>query len=73
MFMLLVRDNFKKYFEKKDEIKATVNETYDDGVELPNLKLYFRGNVVSLRNFIFLKFFYMSNQLLNYDHFLILV
>ena len=39
MFMLLVRDNFKKYFEKKDEIKATVNETYYDGVELPNLKL----------------------------------
>ena len=33
----------------------------------------FKINVVSLRNFIFLKFFYMSNQLLNYDHFLILV
>ena len=29
----------------------------------------FNSNVVSLRNFIFLKFFYMSNQLLNYDHF----
>lgn len=31
MFMLLVRDNFKKYFEKKDEIKATVNETMMTG------------------------------------------
>lgn len=48
MFILLIRDNFKKYFEKKDEIKATVNETYDDGVELPNLKLYFRGVMLTL-------------------------
>ena len=48
MFMLLVRDNFKKYFEKKDEIKATVNETRDDGIELPNLKLYFRGVMLTL-------------------------
>ena len=48
MFILLIRDNFKKYFEKKDEIKATVNETYYDGVELPNLKLYFRGVMLTL-------------------------
>ena len=48
MFMLLVRDNFKKYFEIKDEIKATVNETYNDGVELDNLKLYFRGVMLTL-------------------------
>ena len=33
------------------------------------VNLYLKYNVVSLRNFIFLKFFYMSNQLLNYDHF----
>ena len=31
MFILLIRDNFKKYFEKKDEIKATVNETMMTG------------------------------------------
>lgn len=31
MFILLIRDNFKKYFEKKDEIKATVNETMVTG------------------------------------------
>ena len=48
MFMLLVRYNFKEYFDKKDEIKTTIHNTYDDGVELTNLKLYIKGVTLTL-------------------------
>ncbi len=48
MFLLLIRDNFKDYFEKKDEIKTAVHDSYEDGIELPNLKLYFRGVTLTL-------------------------
>ena len=48
MFILLIRGNFKEYFEKKDEIKATMSETYDDGVEFDNLKLYVKGVTLTL-------------------------
>ena len=40
IFILLIRHNFKGYFNKKDEIRSTLQ---DDGIELPNLKLYVRG------------------------------
>ena len=43
MFMLLIRENFDGYFEKKDEIKTALYNSFDDGIELPNLKLYIRG------------------------------
>ena len=43
MFMLLIRENFDGYFEKKDEIKTAMYNSFDDGIELPNLKLYIRG------------------------------
>ncbi|MBO5152539.1 MAG: DUF1211 domain-containing protein [Methanobrevibacter sp.] len=48
IFLLLVRLNFKKYFEKKEEIKASIHESYDDGVEFSNLKLYVRGVTLTL-------------------------
>ena len=48
IFLLLVRLNFKKYFEKKEEIKASIHENYDDGVEFSNLKLYVRGVTLTL-------------------------
>ena len=46
MFILLIRNNFKGYFERKDEIKATINkelDSYEDGIELENLKIYIKG------------------------------
>ena len=48
MFIMLVRDNFKEYFDKKDEIKTAMKDSYDDGVEFPNLKLYIRGVTLTL-------------------------
>ena len=48
MFIILVRDNFKGYFDKKDEIKTAVKDSYGDGVEFPNLKLYIRGVTLTL-------------------------
>ena len=45
MFILLIRDNFKGYFSKKDEIKTTIA---NDGIELSNLKLYIRGVTLTL-------------------------
>ena len=46
MFALLIRNNFKDYFARKDEIKATISNelnSYEDGIELDNLKLYLKG------------------------------
>ena len=37
MFIMLIRNNFKDYFVRKDEIKATISN------ELDNLKLYLNG------------------------------
>ena len=51
MFILLVRHNFKDYFAKKDEIKSTVAQeidSYKDGIQLNNMKLYFRGVTLTL-------------------------
>ena len=48
MFILLIRNNFGEYFEKKDEIRATFHETYGEGIELPNLKLYVKGVLLTL-------------------------
>ena len=48
MFFLLVRDNYSEHFKKKDEIKETIHQTYDDGIELSNLKLYVRGVLLTL-------------------------
>ena len=51
MFILLIRDNFKDYFSKKDEIKTSIaNEinSYEDGIELSNLKLYIKGVTLTL-------------------------
>ena len=48
IFILLVRNNYSRYFERKDEIKSTINQTYDDGIELSNLKLYFKGVMLTL-------------------------
>lgn len=48
MFILLIRNNFSKYFDKKDEIKSTIQDSYDDGMEFPNLKLYMRGVTLTL-------------------------
>ena len=45
IFILLIRNNFKGYFDKKDEIK---NSFQDDGIELPNLKLYAKGVILTL-------------------------
>ena len=46
MFIMLIRNNFKDYFVRKDEIKATISnelDRYEDGFELDNLKLYLKG------------------------------
>ena len=46
MFIMLIRNNFKDYFVRKDEIKATISnelDSYEDGIELDNLKLYIKG------------------------------
>ena len=48
IFVLLIKYNFKDYFDKKHEIKTVINETYDDGIELSNLKLYIRGATLTL-------------------------
>ena len=51
MFILLIRDNFSDYFDKKEEIKSTVKESYDsldDGREFDNLRLYFKGTILTL-------------------------
>ena len=48
MFMLLIKNNFSEYFDKKDEIKTTIQDSYDDGIEFPNLKLYMRGVTLTL-------------------------
>lgn len=48
MFILLVRHNFKDYFEKKDDIKTTIQNNYEDGVEFTNLKLYVKGVTLTL-------------------------
>ena len=51
MFILLIRDNFGHYFDKKEEIKSSVKETYEsyeDGIELTNLKLYIKGVTLTL-------------------------
>ena len=47
MFILLIIDNFKEYFDKKDEIKTAIHD-YRDGVELDNLKLYIKGATLTL-------------------------
>ena len=51
IFTLLIRNNFKDYFEKKEEIKTNNNneiDSYDDGIELTNLKLYIKGVTLTL-------------------------
>ena len=48
LFMFLVRSNYSDYFERKDEIKSTIHQSYDDGIELSNLKLYFKGVMLTL-------------------------
>lgn len=47
MFILLIRINFKEYFDKKTEIKTAIQD-YGDGVELDNLKLYVKGATLTL-------------------------
>ncbi|WP_458455576.1 TMEM175 family protein [Methanobrevibacter sp.] len=48
IFMLLIRHNFKEYFDKKEEIKSAIQDSHNDGVELPNLKLYLKGVTLTL-------------------------
>ena len=48
IFILLIRHNFKGYFENKEEIKTSIRDSYEDGVELNNLKLYVRGVTLTL-------------------------
>ena len=48
MFILWITNNFSKYFDKKDEIKSNIQDSYDDGMEFPNLKLYMRGVTLTL-------------------------
>ena len=48
IFLLLIRNNFKEYFDKKDEIKTAIHDNYDEGIELPNLKLYLKGVTLTL-------------------------
>ena len=46
MFIMLIRNNFKDYFVRKDEIKATISnelDRYEGGIKLDNLKLYLNG------------------------------
>ena len=47
IFMLLLRNNFQDYFDKKDEIKTAIKD-YSDGIELPNLKLRLKGVTLTL-------------------------
>lgn len=52
MFLLLIRSNFEDYFDKKSKIKAIIrdkiNNYNEEGIELTNLKLYFRGITLTL-------------------------
>lgn len=48
MFLLLIKNNFKRYFDSKEELKTAMHDSYNDGVELPNLKLYLRGITLTL-------------------------
>ena len=48
MFLLLIKNNFKRYFDSKEELKTAMHDSYTDGVELPNLKLYLRGITLTL-------------------------
>ena len=48
MFILLIKNNFKRYFDSKEELKTAMHDSYNDGVELPNLKLYLRGITLTL-------------------------
>ena len=48
MFMMLIRHNFKGYFDKKEEIKTVMENSRKDGIELPNLKLYMGGAILTL-------------------------
>ena len=51
IFTLLIRNNFKDYFEKKEEIKTNISNeinSYEDGIELTNLKLYIKGATLTL-------------------------
>ena len=51
MFILLVRDNFKDYFSKKDQIKTSIYtelKNFDNGIEFTNLKLYMKGVTLTL-------------------------
>ena len=48
MFILLIRHNFKDYFKKKNKIKAAITESYNDGVELTNLRIYLKGVILTL-------------------------
>ena len=46
--MLLLRNNFKDYFDNKEQIKTAVKDSYSEGIELPNLKLYLKGVTLTL-------------------------
>lgn len=51
MFIVLVRNNFKDYFMRKDEIKATINNelnSYEEDIELENLKSYVKGIILTI-------------------------
>ena len=48
MFLLLIKNNFKRYFDSKEELESAMHDSYNDGVELPNLKLYLRGITLTL-------------------------
>ena len=48
MFILLIKNNFKRYFDSKEELETAMHDSYNDGVELPNLKLYLRGITLTL-------------------------
>lgn len=48
MFILLLRNNFNGYFEKKDELKSKLDIKVQDGFEFENLKLYVKGTSLTL-------------------------
>lgn len=48
IFMLLIRNNFSEYFDKKSKVETVMHDSYGDGVEFPNLKLYMRGITLTL-------------------------
>ena len=48
IFILLIRHNFKDYFDNKEQIKTAVKDSYSEGIELPNLKLYLKGVTLTL-------------------------